>query len=136
MRCRVSSIQWPVAGGQWPEKATTSWILPATGHRRLATRSLLLILAVVTLASALHAAPPQRRLASKDCIECHAKVQQEASKKVVHAPFADPKNCESCHKRHGIVGTLVLKQEQPGLCFSCHQKEETAFKAAHVHNPV
>ncbi|MGZ4809954.1 MAG: cytochrome c3 family protein, partial [Thermoanaerobaculia bacterium] len=91
-------------------------------------------ISIFLLPSAANAAP--RKLASKECIECHKPVLSEESKRVVHAPFKDEKNCEACHKRHGVVGTLVLIQEQPGLCFSCHKKEEAAFKAAHVHVPV
>src|SRR6185369_11330295 len=78
----------------------------------------------------------QRKLASKACIDCHQPVLQEASKKVVHAPFKDTKGCDSCHKRHGVVGTLVLQKEEPALCYDCHKKQQESFKAAHVHVPV
>jgi len=102
-------------------------------HRLLFKRILFLFLLFAPVA--LFAAP-QKRLNAKECIECHAPVVKEKARKVVHEPFRDEKNCEACHKRHGIVGTLVLKQEQPGLCYSCHKQEEAKFKAAHIHNPV
>ena len=76
------------------------------------------------------------RVQARECISCHSPVEKELAKKFLHAPFKDPKNCESCHKRHGVVGTLVLKEPEPGLCFSCHKKEEPAFKLARVHAPV
>src|SRR6478752_4933151 len=46
------------------------------------------------------------------------------------------KDCESCHKRHGVVGALVLKEEEPGLCLSCHKEKDLDLKAAHVHAPL
>jgi predicted CXXCH cytochrome family protein len=78
----------------------------------------------------------QRKLAAKACTDCHQPVLQELSKKVVHAPFRNTAGCDTCHKRHGIVGTLVLQKEEPALCYGCHQKQQDAFKAAHVHVPV
>jgi len=78
----------------------------------------------------------QRKLASKACTDCHQPVLQELAKKVVHAPFRNTGGCDSCHKRHGVVGTLVLQKEEPALCYGCHQKQQEAFKAAHVHVPV
>jgi len=102
----------------------------SAGMRRLALAASILIFAFPLFAA------PQRKLISKECIECHKPVLNEQAKKSVHAPFRDEKNCEACHKRHGVVGTLVLKQDIPALCFSCHAKEESAFKAAHVHVPV
>src|SRR5262245_21003193 len=76
------------------------------------------------------------KIVSKECVACHAPIQKLASKKFVHAPFKDEKNCESCHKRHGVVGALVLKEEQPALCLSCHKPEEPQLKLAHVHAPL
>ena len=75
-------------------------------------------------------------LAAKACIECHGEVRSQRSRKVVHEPFRNDKGCESCHRRHGIVGTLALQQEEPALCYSCHAPSEKAFQQAHVHAPV
>src|SRR5215468_7745990 len=97
--------------------------------RLLALGPLLLFLAP----SGALAAP---KIVAKECIACHAPVQKEAGKKFVHAPFKDEKNCESCHKRHGVVGALVLKEEEPALCLGCHPKEQPQLKLAHVHAPL
>src|SRR6266545_3249757 len=50
--------------------------------------------------------------------------------------FIDASQCETCHKRHGLVGVLNLQEEEPKLCYRCHKKEEKAFKVAHVHAPL
>src|SRR6476646_10269756 len=101
-------------------------------------RSLLLpgaVLGSLLLLSGLSAAAPAR-IISKDCVACHPPVAKQAARKFVHAPFKDQKNCESCHKRHGVVGALVLKEEEPGLCLSCHKEKDLDLKAAHVHAPL
>lgn len=57
----------------------------------------------------------------KTCIECHSKeVKEYSRRKTVHAPVAS-ENCESCHRRHGVVGLLRLTSEDPQLCLSCHE---------------
>src|SRR5271169_1400538 len=76
------------------------------------------------------------KVISKDCLACHAPVQKEYARKQIHPPFKDQRGCEACHKRHGVVGVLVLKAEEPGLCFGCHKKEEPEFKQAHLHTPL
>lgn len=75
-------------------------------------------------------------LAGRTCASCHTSTVKERGKRVVHAPFRDVEGCESCHKRHGSVGTLVLKEREPKLCYSCHKEEETAFQQAHLHAPL
>ncbi len=84
---------------------------------RRAGVSLLLVTAICLLSGAnASAAPVKRRLAAKECAECHQPVLQQQSRKFVHEPFKDAAACESCHKRHGIVGTLVLQRQEPALC--------------------
>ena len=74
--------------------------------------------------------------ASLDCVACHAKVVSETQKKFTHLPFVDPKGCEACHKRHGLVGANVLRESEPKLCYGCHEPESKRFAQAHVHAPV
>src|SRR5512143_224504 len=105
----------------------------ATLYRRRLTISLVLAASLALFCGSVQGAVKRT---GKDCVDCHAPVAKQAAKKFVHAPFKDAKGCESCHKRHGVVGALVLKEEEPGLCFTCHKKEEPSFKLAHVHAPL
>jgi predicted CXXCH cytochrome family protein len=73
------------------------------------------------------------RGAAKSCVACHEKTRQQTRRGVVHAPFADESGCAICHKRHGVVGALVLKSDEKTLCLGCHAKEAEALKRAHVH---
>src|SRR5512135_666510 len=118
---------------RFPQQVHTA---PHTRTSRFAPAALALFGALAALFCAAPVSGGPQKLASKECIACHAPVLKEASKKFVHAPFKDEKNCESCHKRHGVVGALVLKEEEPALCLSCHPKEDAAMKAAHAHAPV
>jgi predicted CXXCH cytochrome family protein len=90
-----------------------------------------LFLVLVMVAAGVSAAQ-KRKVVSKQCLDCHATAKQWKSKKVVHEPFRDDAGCETCHKRHGVVGTLVLVQEQPELCYQCHEKAA----GDHVHAPL
>src|ERR1043165_901466 len=90
---------------------------PPIGTSRRPRHALTTILAAGAIALLLpRSSTAALKVQAKECIACHAPVQKEEAKKVVHAPFKDLKNCESCHKRHGVVGTLVLKEPEPGLC--------------------
>jgi predicted CXXCH cytochrome family protein len=77
-----------------------------------------------------------RTVAAKACIECHAPVKGQLSRKVVHAPFKAIDRCDVCHRRHGVVGVNVLQKEEPDLCYSCHQKELKGFGEGTVHKAI
>jgi predicted CXXCH cytochrome family protein len=70
------------------------------------------------------------------CLTCHVKLTKKA--KSVHAAMA--LGCSSCHKtvegktHPGQKGGIVLTQNMPGLCYSCH--DESKFKGKSVHQPV
>ncbi|HET7747675.1 MAG TPA: cytochrome c3 family protein, partial [Vicinamibacteria bacterium] len=102
--------------------------MPAAGGTLLALALTLLF------AGGAQAAPPKIR--GKACLDCHADVQKQAARTVVHAPFEDAKGCEACHKRHGVVGVLALKAEEPELCLGCHEEQAAELKQAHLHSAL
>ncbi|RKZ14125.1 hypothetical protein DRQ53_12325, partial [bacterium] len=55
------------------------------------------------------------------CTSCHEMEQADA--KVRHEPFRKG-DCESCHKPHGMVGVLRLKEIGALLCATCHDRSE------------
>lgn len=64
--------------------------------------------------------PATKPGAKKTCVDCH----QEFMKTLEGAkPHLDglAQRCEECHDRHGLVGVLKLKQEEPALCIRCHE---------------
>ena len=70
------------------------------------------------------------------CVACHADLKKPA--KSVHAAIA--LGCSSCHKtvegksHPAQKGSIILTQNMPGLCYSCH--DESKFKGKSVHQPV
>jgi len=70
------------------------------------------------------------------CVTCHADFKKPA--KSVHAAIA--LGCSSCHKtvegknHPAQKGSIILNQNMPGLCYSCH--DEAKFKGKSVHQPV
>ncbi len=77
-----------------------------------------------------------RKVAAKECVACHAATLKQQERKLTHKPFADAKGCESCHRRHGIVGVNVLQKEEPELCFGCHEKQKKEFGQGVVHEAI
>ncbi len=70
----------------------------------------------------------------KECLDCHEK--DKFSKKFVHSPVASQK-CDACHKRHGLVGALVLKfDEEDKVCFECHQKDKLGLTQSNIHKAM
>src|SRR5512138_190387 len=104
-----------------------------TTNRRVFSSTLVAIAAA--LLAACGASTP-RRSAARACGDCHAKTREQATRKFVHEPFKDAKGCDACHKRHGVVGALVLKQDERTLCLSCHLKEKDALKRPKVHGAL
>lgn len=91
---------------------------------------LLIIVACSVISNSIFAA------AQNPCLDCHDKFK--ARTKSFHAAIA--LGCPSCHttvagKTHpGQKGSIVLTQNMPGLCYSCH--DESKFKNKAVHQPV
>lgn len=69
------------------------------------------------------------------CLECHNDFKKHA--KNVHRPL--DMGCDTCHLIEGgehpkRMVKIKLKQDVPGLCYSCH--DESKFKGTDVHSPV
>jgi predicted CXXCH cytochrome family protein len=69
------------------------------------------------------------------CLECHIKLKEPA--KNVHAAMKT--GCETCHRRDeakkhpGDNKSIVLTQNMPKLCYTCH--DEAKFRGNVVHAP-
>jgi len=74
------------------------------------------------------------RFAPRGCLDsgCHAGKRDEYKKAVVHAPVREEK-CETCHKRHGLVGAVLLTKDGSELCYGCHAPSKAAFQKKHQH---
>ena len=70
-------------------------------------------------------------LADAPCYECHDELQETFAEGSAHPPVEEG-DCESCHEDHGDEETLMLADEVPALCFSCHDE----FDEKHQHDPV
>jgi predicted CXXCH cytochrome family protein len=64
------------------------------------------------------------------CGECHDGI---ASEGFPHTALSRGP-CTTCHRPHSSDGPGLLRKEVPGLCFSCHPREE--FSRQTVHSPV
>ncbi len=70
------------------------------------------------------------------CLSCHVDFKQRA--KSVHAALG--MGCSACHKavegksHPSQKGSIVLTQNMPDLCYSCH--DASKFKGKSVHQPV
>jgi len=74
------------------------------------------------------------RFSSKGgCLDCHDWKTLDDS--VRHEPFAK-KECRSCHKPHGLVGMLRLKDTGAALCMICHDRESLGLEKSRVHEPA
>jgi predicted CXXCH cytochrome family protein len=70
------------------------------------------------------------RPGQKTCLDCHDReASAYRSRASVHAPVRAG-TCESCHRRHGVVGVLRLAAGDPDLCLSCHAGTEAPGAAA------
>jgi len=70
------------------------------------------------------------------CLRCHAELTKPS--KSIHAPLTS--GCQTCHtlvegRNHPEhKDSVKLKQDIPGLCYSCHDKSK--FKGKSLHPPV
>ena len=80
---------------------------------------------VLAAASSPGAADRFRSKGTKDCLDCHDDTKAQLSLGDAHDPFRK-RNCEACHKPHGILGALNLRAEGEKLCLLCHEDSEAA----------
>ena len=75
--------------------------------------------------------------AEPDCLTCHSAIKQKLDEPVVHA--AVEMGCESCHLNHREPGLTApkpyLNDQQPDLCLTCHDAEDSAIVTAHHGQP-
>jgi len=75
---------------------------------------------------------------TKTCISCHGNLTEKKNK---HTTTTN-KGCEDCHKTSGIPmehakGTIVLQNNMPELCLSCHDKTKAILSSsANVHSII
>lgn len=95
------------------------------------------LLALIGLVLLSSCTPPvSKKSAQKGCLDCHSEYSQQFSKGVVHQPVKEAK-CNTCHRTHGQIGGVFLRELEPELCFRCHRQLENnlqQFKS--VHTPV
>ncbi|HMB71820.1 MAG TPA: cytochrome c3 family protein, partial [bacterium] len=72
---------------------------------------------------------------SKECLDCHQDTRTRLKLDHAHEPFRK-KDCESCHKPHGILGSLNLRADGAKLCFICHDDLASVGDVQHPHGPV
>lgn len=65
------------------------------------------------------------------CSSCHENKLRGA---VAHKPAK--MSCALCHDPHGSETGKLLKNSQPELCLSCHQKMRSALAGKYLHGPV
>src|SRR3972149_989651 len=71
----------------------------------------------------------------KKCADCHQKEIAAFRARSVQHPLVRKGECESCHRRHGVVGVLRLTAQDPDLCMSCHAGAEGKPAAPFSHPP-
>jgi predicted CXXCH cytochrome family protein len=71
----------------------------------------------------------------KDCIDCHQEAVAKVPGRQAHEPFAT-RDCEGCHRRHGVIGKLVLKAPGRELCLTCHEGYKELLESKVIHEPV
>src|SRR3989339_1449903 len=71
---------------------------------------------------------------SKKCLDCHSDWSKKYQEGILHKPIRD-NNCEVCHRPHGVVGGVFLRQNVPNLCYSCHKNLIKTSQLSSVHKP-
>ncbi len=77
---------------------------------------------------------PRRSAAAKTCVDCHQDFMDQISGDR-HMDDLEG-SCEECHDRHGLVGVLKLKVEEPALCVQCHDEAQDLLDTAHPHTAL
>ena len=78
--------------------------------------------------------PRRGNTAAKTCVDCHQDFLDQLSG-TRHLDDLEA-SCEECHDRHGLVGVLKLKVEEPALCLQCHDDAQAFLDTAHPHTPL
>ena len=105
----------------------------AIAHRlpRAAGVAALVLLLAVPTGSALAAGA----FKAKNCVDCHQETIKQTPTKNAHEPFG-ARNCEGCHRRHGVIGKLVLQGTGRELCLPCHETFADVTRRNVVHEPL
>ncbi|MBI5362425.1 MAG: cytochrome c3 family protein [Planctomycetes bacterium] len=78
--------------------------------------------------------PATKPGAKKTCVDCHQDFMKKLEGAKPHLPDL-AQRCEECHDRHGLVGVLKLKQDEPALCIRCHEKAAPFAAPENAHPP-
>jgi len=84
-------------------------------------------------APATHPALPQGN--SELCLTCHADLEEEMGRKLVHGPVADGE-CTSCHDPHVARFEHLLRRESNRLCQGCHTNLRDELRLPVVHGAL
>ena len=90
------------------------------------------------LASCVTTEEPQKqrkRAIRRNCSDCHQDLSAQYQKGIVHAPVKE-NNCAACHLPHGVLGSLLMRDYPPTLCFRCHIDMKSQQSGLSVHQPV
>ena len=102
-----------------------------------AGQRLILVLGVLLLAGWSDASLAQRRgFQKKECLDCHQDLADQFQQLKTRHPGLKNDGCEDCHLRHGLVPTLLLKEDGNDLCLSCHEGESIGLDKAEVHSAL
>ena len=83
--------------------------------RRPATGAALTLLLAAGLVLAAGPAAAAGGFKAKGCIDCHKEHVDKTPTGNAHQPYAE-RNCEGCHRRHGVIGKLVMQADGRDLC--------------------
>ncbi len=96
---------------------------------------LAIVLLLIFVAGAAAQIDRGQRFSGKgECKRCHEDMPQ-LDMRHKHDPFSDD-DCLACHKPHGMVGVLRLKETGSALCLTCHEAAGLGLQAGHVHAPA
>lgn len=98
--------------------------------------SSLVLLCTVYLVSCAPSEPTRTKNAQKTCLDCHSEYAERFSTGVVHQPVLENK-CNTCHRKHGQIGGVYMRQPEPDLCYRCHRDVSTEIQSVqYLHQPV
>ena len=105
-----------------------------TMNRKYMVFAFLIFIAALT--SLITGCAYQPRRPARSCQDCHRKeVNRFEEAKNIHTPV-EKGNCDACHERHGLVGSLRLKTKEPDLCYSCHEDVKNKFERKYKHGTL
>lgn len=101
----------------------------------------IMILGMTVLASAaalvscVQAPEERERAPAKSCLDCHPAMAERFKQGYIHEPVNEDR-CDRCHLPHGLIGVVILREEEPDLCYTCHRELEPDADQVSVHSPV